>query len=51
MRDRWAVLELNSHGEIVAIDIERDLNVLQGQIRLGQLMKAPDLAPPELADE
>jgi len=44
MSDRSPFLDIDSHGEIVAIDVERDLDVLRVQIRTGWIMKAADLA-------
>jgi hypothetical protein len=45
--DRSPILELDPHGEIVAIDIERDVDILRMQIRSGRIMKAPDFAARE----
>jgi hypothetical protein len=39
-----ALLELDPHGEVVAIDVERYIDILRVQIRTGRIMKAPDFA-------
>ena len=44
MRDRSPILELDLHGKIVAINIERDVDILRVQIRMGRIVKAPDFA-------
>jgi hypothetical protein len=43
-RNRSPILELDPDREIVAINIERDLNILRVQIRTGGIVKALDLA-------
>ena len=42
--DQSDIFHKDRHGEIVAIDIERDVDVLRVQIQTGRIMKAPDLA-------
>jgi len=44
MRDRSPVLELNPDCEIVPIDVERDVDILRGQVGTGRIMEAPDFA-------
>jgi hypothetical protein len=43
MRDRSPILELDLHGKIVAINIERDVDILGMQIWTGRIAKASDL--------
>jgi hypothetical protein len=43
-RDRSPTRELDPHGEIEPIDVERDVNVLWVQIRTGRIVKRPDFA-------
>jgi hypothetical protein len=41
----WSpILELDPYGEVVAIDVERDLDILRVQIRTGWIMEAPNFA-------
>ena len=42
--DRSPILEPESQGEIVAIDVEGDVNVLGVQVRTGRIMEPLDLA-------
>jgi uncharacterized protein YuzE len=43
-RNRSPILELDRYGEVVAIDVERDGNILRVTIWTGRIMKAPDFA-------
>jgi hypothetical protein len=42
--DRSPTLEIDPHGEIISIDIERDIDILRMQIWAGRIMKTPNLA-------
>ena len=44
MCDRSPIRELNPHGKVVAINIERNVDILGMQIRTGRIVKAPDFA-------
>jgi hypothetical protein len=39
-----SILELDPRREIVAIDVERHLDILRVQVRTGRIMKARDFA-------
>jgi hypothetical protein len=43
LRDRSPILEIDPHGEIIPIDVERDVDILRGG-RYGRIMKAIDFA-------
>jgi hypothetical protein len=43
-RDWPPILEIDPHGEIVAIDVECDVDILRMQIWTGRIMKTPDFA-------
>ena len=45
--DRSPILQLDPHGEIEPVDIERDVHVLGVQIQTGRIVKASDFAPGE----
>ena len=47
MSDRSPILELDPHGEIAPIDVERDVDILVLQVGTGQIVKAPDFATGE----
>jgi hypothetical protein len=42
--NRTAILELDPNREIVAIDVERDVDILGVQMRAGRIVEAPDFA-------
>jgi hypothetical protein len=42
--NRTAILEVNPDREVVAIDVERDIDILRVQVWTSRIVKAPNLA-------